>query len=432
MPIHYNNIKFFSSRFLVFLFFVLVFGRGSSLVVNFDPRINLIGFLLYMICLIYLLGKPNINRIKRSKGVVSTTFWIVLAVWLLAHLFILDKGFPIMPYSFFILHIFAGILLLKKYHKNIVVYYEKAMVFLAYVSLIGWGIESLGGSSLLLKSPILLENSAGVSDYSLILYTLSVDPMRSQELYGGIFRNSGCAWEPGLFSVMLCIAILFNIFQNKKVIFSKRLIVLLIALITTFSTTGYVMTIVIFAGYYLFGRKINPVQRIIYLSIIVMGTLYIYNLPFISEKIDRNADTQSFSTEEASYVWYEKEGRAYTTGRFEGIVLDYMNFKNKPILGYGIMRENSYIYRKISPVIITSNGIMKPFAMFGIVLGFILLVITYKSTVKLSNEYLFAPPYLLFIVIILGSVSYMFDSTPIMRAIQLYSLYMPFKLRQVL
>lgn len=332
-----------------------------------------------------------------------------------------------MPYTFFLLHIVTGILLIKKYHENIVVYFEKAMVFLAYVSLIGWGIESLGGTSLLTKSPILLENSAGNSDYSLILYTLNYVPDGGSELYGNICRNSGCAWEPGLFAVMLCIAILFNIFQNRKVTFNKRMIVLITALITTFSTTGYIMGIIIFAGYYLFSKKVSFAKRVIYTSIIVAGSISIYSLPFISEKINRNADTQSYSTEVASYVWYEQESMTYTAGRFEGIALDFMNFKDKPILGYGLMRENSYLYNNISPVIITSNGIMKPFAMFGIILGVIIFVLMYRSTVKLSKDFLFTPPYLLFIVIIVGSVSYMFDSTPIMRALQLYALYIPIK-----
>lgn len=423
MPTNYNNIKFFSNRFVVFLFFVLVFGCGSSLVVNFDPRINPVGFLLYMLCIIYLLSKPN--KSYYSKSTIATTFWFVLAVWLFTHLIFLDSGFPIMPYFFFVLHILTGILLLKKYHKDIIVYYEKAMVFIAAISIIGWAIQSSGGSSLLLKSPILLENSAGTSDYSLILYTLAGE---SQGIYGGIVRNCGCAWEPGLFSVMVNIAILFNIFQNKKIIFNKRLILLLIALITTFSTTGYVMGIVIFAGYYLFGRKISIAKRAIYIALISVGVVYIYNLPFMSEKINDDADTESFSTEVASYVYFEKEGSSYTTRRFEGITLDFINFKDKPILGYGILRENSYIYNNISPAIITSNGITKPFAMFGIILGVLLFSIMYKSIVKLSNEFLFAPSYLLFIVIILGSVSYIFDSTPIMRAIQLYALYIPIKL----
>ena len=423
MPTNYNNIKFFSNRFLVFLFFVLVFGCGSSLVANFDPRINPVGFLLYMLCIIYLLSKPN--KCYYSKSTIATTFWFVLAVWLFTHLFFLDSGFPIMPYFFFVLHILTGILLLKKYHKDIIVYYEKAMVFIAAISIIGWSIESIGGTSLLLKSPILLENPAGTSDYSLFLYTLTGE---SQAVYGGIVRNCGCAWEPGLFSVMINIAILFNIFQNKKIIFNKRLIILLIALITTFSTTGYVMGIVIFAGYYLFGRKISFAKRAIYIALISVGVIYIYNLPFMSEKINNDADTESFSTEVASYVYYEKEGRSYTTGRFEGIALDFINFKDKPILGYGIMREDSYIYNNVSPAIITSNGITKPFAMYGIILGVILILLMCKSTIKLSNEYLFTPPFLLFIVIIFGSVSYMLISTPIMHAIQLYALYIPIKL----
>lgn len=426
MQIRYNDIKFFSTRFLVFLFFVLAFGRGSSLVANFDPRINLIGFLLNISCMIYLLKKNNICRFNNSGG-WGTICGSIFTVWMLCHLFFVDKGFPILSYSLFLLHIVTGILLIKKFHENIVVYFEKAMVFLAYVSLIGWGIESLGGTSLLTKSPILLENSAGNSDYSLLLYTLNYVPDGGSELYGNICRNSGCAWEPGLFAVMLCIAILFNIFQNRKITFNKRMIVLITALITTFSTTGYIIGIIIFAGYYLFSKKVSFYKRVIYTSIIVAGSIYIYSLPFMSEKIDRNADTQSFSTEKASYVWYEKEGETYTTGRFEGIVLDFMNFKDKPILGYGLMRENSYLYNNISPVIITSNGITKPFAMFGIILGVVMFVMMYWSTVKLSKDFLFTPPYLLFIVIIVGSVSYMFDSTPIMRALQLYALYIPIK-----
>ena len=104
-----------------------------------------------------------------------------------------------------------------------------------------------------------------------------------------------------------------------------------------------------------------------------------------------------------------------------------MNIKDKPILGYGIRRENSYIYNNISPVIITSNGIMKPFAQFGIILGIIVFVLMYQSTVKLSKDFFFTPSYLLFLVVIFGSVSYMFDSTPIMRALQLYALYIPLK-----
>lgn len=427
MQIRYNDIKFFSTHFLVFLFFVLVFGRGSSLVANFDPRINFVGTILYMLCIVSMLTWKK-NNCRNYSPKIAIVFWSILTIWFLGHLFIFDNGFNIMPYSIFMLHMFAGILIIKTYNKSIVVYYEKAMVFLSVISIIGWGIESAGMSSLLLKSPILLENSAGISDYSLILYTLSVDPLRMQEFYGGIFRNSGCAWEPGLFSIMVCIAILFNIYQNKKIVFNKRLIILLIALITTFSTTGYIVAIVIFASYYLFSKKISIGKRIIYIFLIAFACFNLYNLPFISKKISSNADTESFSTVGRKVEWYEKEGRTFTVGRFEGIMLDYMNVQDKPIMGYGLMRESSYVYKNISSTIITSNGIVKPIAQLGIILGVLIFILMYKSTVRLSNEFSFTVPWLLFAVIIVGSVSYMIDSTPIMRALQLYALYVPAKI----
>lgn len=423
----YKDIRFSSPKFWVFLFLVLMLGRGSSLVAQYDPRTNIAGTILYMLCIVSMLSWKKINW-KNYNPKIAVVFWCVLTVWFLGHLFILDNGFNIMPYSIFMLHIFAGILIINTYNKSIVAYYEKAMVFLSAISIIGWGIESLGMSSMLLKSPILLENSAGVSDYSLILYTLSVDPERSQELYGGIFRNSGCAWEPGLFSIMVCIAILFNIYQYKKIIFNKRLIILLIALITTFSTTGYIVAIVIFAGYYIFSKKVSIGKRIIYISLISLVCINLYNLPFISEKIKSNADTESFSIEDGGVEWHEKEGQTFTVGRFEGIMLDYINVQDKPIMGYGLMRESSYVYKNISPVIITSNGIMKPFAQLGIILGVLIFILMYKSTVRLSKECNFTVPWLLFAVIIVGSVSYMIDSTPIIRALQLYALYIPVKL----
>ena len=427
MQIIYKDIRYTSSKFWVFLFLVLMLGRGSSLVAQFDPRTNTVGTLLYMLCIVSMLSWKKIN-FRNYNPKIAIIFWGVLTTWLLGHLFILDRGFNIMPYSIFMLHILAGILIIKTYNRSIVVYYEKVMVFLSVISIIGWGIESLGMSSLLLSSPILLENSAGVSDYSLIFYTLSVDPARSQELYGGIFRNSGCAWEPGLFSVMLCIAILFNIYQNKKIIFNKRLTILIVALITTFSTTGYIVAIIIFACYYLFSKKISICKRIIYICLITFACINLYNLPFISEKISNNADTESFSTTDGAVEWYEKEGRAFTVGRFEGIMLDYMNVQDKPIMGYGLMRESSYVYKKVSEAIITSNGIIKPIAQLGIILGVLMFILMYKSSVRLSNDFNFTVPWLLFAVIITGSISYMIDSTPIMRALQLYALYIPAKI----
>ena len=222
---------------------------------------------------------------------------------------------------------------------------------------------------------------------------------------------------------MVCMAIQFNISRNLGVKLNKHLIILLIALATTFSTTGYSIAFIIFVFYFLYTKRLTLLRKIIYISFLSFVFICVYNLPFMSEKIESRSNVANFSIESGALEWKEKENKVFTVDRIEGLYLDYLNFINNPFLGYGLQREKSYVYNNISPNIITSNGILKPFAQFGFILAILLLVLTFKSSKKLSREYSFDVSWVLFMVIFIGSVSYLFDSTPIMRAIELYALY---------
>ncbi len=351
-----------------------------------------------------------------SRSLFTTTFWILFYTWFLLHLFFIDSVTNIILYSQYILHIFTGIIIIKTYGKDLGVYFEKSMVLLSAISIIGWLIELMGGSNILLKIPFVFDNTLGNGDYSILFYTLASN-------IGGIMRNSGCAWEPGLFSVMLCIAIIFNISNKKGIKLDKRLLILLSALITTFSTTGYVVAMVILACHYIFSSRIKTPHKIIYICIIGVTFYFINNLPFMADKINSRINIDNFSINDGALEWHEKEGNLFTVDRFEGLYLDYLNFLEAPVIGYGLQREDSYVYNNISSNIITSNGIMKQFAQLGLFLSIMLLILTYKSCIKFNSIYHFDAPWILFIVIIIGSISYMFDSTPIMRAIELYALY---------
>ena len=183
----------------------------------------------------------------------------------------------------------------------------------------------------------------GNSQYSILLYTLgNVDTMS-----GGLWRNSGCAWEPGLYSIMLSMAILFNIYHNNGIRLNKRFFILLIALITTFSTTGYIIAMIIFACYFMFSKKNRIVHKIIYIIIFGITFFFIYELPFMSNKIEQRGQVENFTTNSGAMEWYEKEDIIYTPDRFEGIYLDYLNFLANPIIGYGIQREKSFVYNNI-------------------------------------------------------------------------------------
>ena len=413
--IEYKKIKYSSWKFLIFLFFVLVFGRGSSLVASFDLRINPAGTLIYVMCIIYML-KNSKNAQVATKSPFSILFWCTLSIWTFLHFFIIDGGYPIIIYGQFWLHILTGILIIKTYSKDIGIYYEKAMILLSAISIPCWAIETFIGYGILEKFPFLLENTLGNSQYSILLYTLG-------DATTSLGRNSGCAWEPGLFSIMICIALLFNISRNKGVKLNKSFIILLLALITTFSTTGYTVALIIFACHYIFSKRISLVSKFLYLCFFGIILTSVYKLPFMAEKIESRVNIENFATESDALEWYEKEHILFTVDRFEGMYLDYQNLIHNPVVGYGLQREKSYVYNNISPYIITSNGVVKPFAQMGIILGFLFLLLTYKSCIKLNKDYKFDVSWILFVVIIISSVSYMFDSTPIMRAIQLYALY---------
>ena len=68
---------------------------------------------------------------------------------------------------------------------------------------------------------------------------------------GAVYRNSGFAWEPKGFANFLVLAIIINCILNDFKI-NKKLSVLIVALMTTFSTVGY---IILFTGFIINGGK---------------------------------------------------------------------------------------------------------------------------------------------------------------------------------
>ena len=71
----------------------------------------------------------------------------------------------------------------------------------------------------------------------------------------GAYRNCGFTWEPGGFACFLILAIIINLASNKFKIRNKSLMILILSLITTFSTTGY-MAFAFIMIWYLFNTEL--------------------------------------------------------------------------------------------------------------------------------------------------------------------------------
>lgn len=191
-----------------------------------------------------------------------------------------------------------------------------------------------------------------------ILYTIN-----------GTERNSGPFWEPGGFVVFLVIALIFHLFQKKN-LFEKQGIVLIMALITTFSTAGYVALFFILLAYAFTIKKKIYTYMLIPVMVIISINAY-QELEFLQSKINSH-----LSTIQGNY-----EGRV--ANRFTSILIDLDKIINNPILGNPIESDTEYtIYSH------RNNGLSSMAVSYGLVYFIIYFWLVYKgfSNIQILNN----------------------------------------------
>ena len=402
-------------------YFILRFGGGSTLVLNNNPVANPSGFCLYSIvsiCLIFQVRKYLLDILNNK------ILWVAL-VWIIAQYFIAES-FALFENLLVYIDLFLGLSMVYLYKERIIAYYEKIVVYLSAMSIPLWFLRITFGPYFF---PHLLDSSTYGDDcWSILIYT--INNVDSGDMYMGLTRNPGFAWEPGRFAVLIVIALCFNLFLNKgrSSVLNKSFFILVVALASTFSTTGYVMFIALMMLHFLFDKSKGFVYRAICSTIIIIVSINIYNLPFISEKLEKTSDSDNYLSN-GNLAYWESEGESVTVQRFEGIFLDLLNIYDNPFWGYGVARANSYVGKNISQCLITSNGITKPISMFGVFLSIPIFVCLYFSSRKLSLIYNYPNSWILFFVIMGLSFSYDLFQVVIVHSLQLFC-FNKFSLKQ--
>lgn len=241
---------------------------------------------------------------------------------------------------------------------------------------------------------------------------------------GVVIRNIGFAWEPGRFSSILVITFLIHLFRNKFVPYKKNFWVLLLGILSTQSTTGYLTFGICLYGLFINNGK-GKSKRILRLGILG-GFIGLFLLaPFMLDKIKYIFSDESFIQEGAAN-WFVEQGKIYVPQRWEGLYLEFMNIQDSPWVGYGDHQTYSYVRNVLFPKldIRLSNGLLQIFAMAGIPLGLLLYFCLYKSSVYISYIYNVKGKILFFLAICTINVSYNFFFEPIFMAIILYSVFM--------
>ena len=362
--------------------------------------------LLFLVLLVILHREKPVNLYNYKYNLLFYIIWAI-AVFFYFDIDLISSGQLLTYSSFFALIIasyYATVALddfFKTYVK--VIYHLSVISFffyaiqLTHLDLLVSILRSFDGLNLLFKQE--------VSRPSIIIFTYATE--------GGVsLRNYGFATEPGEFSVFLILALMLHVTLNNFKI-DKIIKVLILALLTTFSTSGY-LGLVIFIAYVLLNKRF--VYNKFWFAILALpAILLILNQNFVIDKItERSA---------RDVVLYE---RAYeeriTPGRIGSLLLDVQDFNMNPLVGYGVHNSTRYAnYGGIEQQ--RSNGISDYLVRFGIV-GFLIMVYnfycTFHSLSSLSVARKKRNIYLIILAIFTVTFSQVILTSPIFLAIQFY------------
>lgn len=419
-----DNVRFLSDKKLInileyFAVFLVIFyaGNASMFVRSFENWDNPVGLLLPLI---------TIAGLGLIKGVHFNQKFILLIIGYILYTVASTIKFGEVHPRFMAINLIKftlAYMLISSLRTRFFSIYEQILFYLSLIAIGFWALHNIvpdAFTSFLEKIEFSTQGEEkGSIRLNTIIFTISnYDVVKNHIADFGIFqlyRNSGFAWEPGAFSAYINIAILFNLLRTKfRLKNNFRFIVFVIALTTTFSTTGYTIFILLII-FYVYNQNFQKV--VVLLPVVALFAAYLFTLPFMAEKI---SEASEYNTEELVYNSLKYDIQ-YIPQRFESLQIDFRDFINHPVIGYGGHQEARWT-KQLGANISTISGIGKIMAQFGIV-GIIFFVFSlYKSSQQITHLYKAKGVIFPFLFIIMIAISYNIFSV---LYLSIWLLYLP-------
>ena len=170
-----------------------------------------------------------------------------------------------------------------------------------------------------------------------------------------LFRNNGFMWEPGAYAMMLNILIAYNL-GRYGIHLNKHIKIYVIALLTTFSTAGYLSLLSLMILFFL------QVQNVYIKVLVVVGGIisisWFANLDFLLPKIE-----QFIESAEKGKVNHQGYRQLYEANRILSFKLLLDKFLMFP-LGWGCIQDTSS-YMALRRIV-TVNGLGNILVTWGI------------------------------------------------------------------
>ena len=357
-----NNKSNFNQRFCFSDYFLMFFLLGMSA----NPFIGQNAKFIVIGLLIFILIKYQSRILKPPlfdyRAIIIILFFISFQF---IHSIIFELNNIVTTIKVLLFYLYAYFVV-KSLNKDFISILINTMYFLSVVSLIFYSLSFIRPlESILyefaLKIFSLQKDFNNYSTPTLLVYTFDPEFHFSNSI---MLRNAGFTWEAGSFAFFINITLFFHIVQNKisiNDIFQDKIsIIFMIALISTFSTSGYlILSLILF--YISYSTKRFAKFGFIVLIITIVYIAY-NKLDFLGNKIENQISVSEI-----------------TQNRFGSLLLDWQDIKQRPFTGWSrdekvLFGRYAYTYHSHRP-----NGISNMIRVNGIVYFLSLILILYKS-----------------------------------------------------
>lgn len=370
-------------------------------------------FLFVLKCLVYLMLLFCMLLFTKTTLIIKNA-WPLLLIIVSITLASLANSDVTGGYLYQIFIVLLSFLIVNSIEINIFLsIYSKMLYFLSTISIVLYLI-SISYNSLLSYLPV-YESLSGVQYINIYLGAIYVDTHEIRSI--GIFR------EPGVFMIYLLLGVVLELFYYSK-INARRLIIYLLALVTTFSTAAFILGGMLIASFYLKLDKITMKSKLLLsLPFIAIGYL-LYRHPDLYWRVFSkfNVDSSKYLSSVAREASVTVSFRIFKDHLFFGAGLTpYVNmFESYAVERYGIpFKSGSH----------STNTFMAIFATYGFLYGSILLTGIFKLSRMLTPSFLLRSVLFLSLLLMFSNEDMRYSL--FFNALVFYGLkYRPLSLRQ--
>ena len=254
-----------------------------------------------------------------------------------------------------------------------IIYYDRIMKTLAFLSLIGY-FGFLLYKEVANYFPTVI-NTAGREFYNLFIIMI---PNYGYD--GVLIRNWGVFREPGVFQMYLIFALLLQLFVFSRVNI-KTSIIYIIAIITTYSTTAYIVLIILIMTYFMSKSKSQHKEKktiALFLLITILGIMLLY-----SDTVVTRWDSVFGKISDPSH--------GSMAARLASVTVNIELFIDAPLFGVGfnnLADKFQYLALKHTGVMVrdNTNTMLIQFAAHGLLYGLIWIYGYWKLCRRLSSD----------------------------------------------